>query len=70
MPPISETQKRVIQEKSDLEDKYGRLWAFTKSTKFRELDEESKLLLLTQLNIMDAYINILQLRIKNWKEEQ
>ena len=70
MPPLSEAKKRVIQEKSDLEDKYGRLWAFVKtSLKFKELDILSQQLLKTQLDIMDAYINILKIRLDNWKEQ-
>lgn len=68
MPIISEAKKRVIQEASDLESKYARLWAFTKSSEFRELDEDSRLLLLSQLSIMDSYINILKIRLNHWKE--
>ena len=55
--------KRLIVEKDELNDKWEKLQDFFATDKFENLDDENKMLLATQFNIMGAYLCILQRRI-------
>ena len=55
--------KRLIVERDELIDKLEKLQDFFATDKFENLDNENKMLLSTQLNIMRAYLSILKRRI-------
>ena len=55
--------KRLIIERDELLAKWEKLRDFISSDKFETLDDENKSLLAAQLNIMGAYLCILERRI-------
>lgn len=55
--------KRLIVEKDELNDKWEKLRDFIATNKYNNLDNENKMLLSTQFNIMGAYLCILERRI-------
>lgn len=61
-------EKKVHQEISDLEEKYAKLWCFTKSEEYKKLGDTQKSLLRIQLQLQDNYIAILKLRLKHWND--
>jgi hypothetical protein len=63
MPEYLPHEQRVIDEKSELSDKVGKLVAFTNTKVFAELDEPNKELLRKQLEAMFTYEMILIDRI-------
>lgn len=54
--------ERMVIEQRDLMQKIKDLKAFKKSEKFKTLSPESQLLLMTQFNIMNAYVGTLSSR--------
>ena len=56
-------QKRVIEEKSYLDDKLDRLTKFIESDAFDELDADDRRLLVKQEDAMTIYSEILEERI-------
>ena len=60
-------QKRVIKEKSDLEEKFNKLSLFMGSEDFSKIDFAEKLRLQRQQSIMESYIEVLGERIRNFK---
>lgn len=56
--------KRMVEEKTVLEQKYYKLRDFLYSEKIENLDKENRLLLHTQFNIMGAYLCVLERRIE------
>lgn len=59
-------QQRVLQEKAELKTKADALAAFYQSGAYKSLDPIDQQLLHAQLNIMLAYINVLNLRISRF----
>lgn len=55
--------KRLIIEKDELNNKWEKLRDFIATNKYDNLDNENKMLLSTQFNIMGAYLCILERRI-------
>lgn len=55
--------KRLIIERDELNDKWEKLRDFIATNKYDNLDNENKMLLSTQFNIMGAYLCILERRI-------
>ncbi len=62
-------QQRVIDEKIDLSDKRAKLFAFFYSPTFYELDQDEKGRLKIQYEIMGAYVEILNQRIRAFNKE-
>ena len=62
-------QKRVIEEKEQLDIKISKLDVFIGSDKFRELEIVEKTLLEIQIERMERYSNILSQRIKLFKNK-
>lgn len=56
-------QKRVIDEKTALDEKLCRLAVFISAAKFSELSQADKDLLLLQYSIMSAYSRVLDMRV-------
>lgn len=56
--------KRMIEEKTILEQKYCKLRDFLCSEKIKNLDKENRILLSMQYNIMGAYLCVLERRIE------
>jgi hypothetical protein len=56
-------QKRVIEEKADLDEKRRKLLAFSTTDAFRRLDQAEKDRLRTQHSVMGVYSEILHQRI-------
>ena len=63
---MNDAKERVKQEMYDLEDRITKLKRF-RNDGFQGIDSEQKTLLNTQLDHMEAYHKILQLRLKIWK---
>jgi len=61
---MSDFKTRLVEEKKQLEDKTLKLASFTGTTTFEELDFDNQMLLRAQLNAMNAYLDILILRIE------
>ena len=61
--------KRLIVEKNELNTKWEKLRDFISTNKYDNLDNENKLLLSAQFNIMGAYLCILERRIDINSEE-
>ena len=61
--------KRLVIERDELIDKWENLRDFFATDKFDNLDDENKMLLATQFNIMGAYLCILERRIDINSEE-
>lgn len=55
--------KRLIIERDELNTKWEKLRDFIATNKYDNLDNENKMLLSTQFNIMGAYLCILERRI-------
>jgi hypothetical protein len=60
-------EKRVTDEKAELDGKIERLSDFMLSEKFKSLEENISDLLKTQCHIMKAYSNVLHMRINGFK---
>lgn len=56
-------QQRVVDEKTELDNKRNKLLAFFNTDEFRRLDQAEKDRLRTQNGIMGVYTEILQQRI-------
>jgi len=65
---IPEYQQRVIDELAELQTKVNKLAAFVLMPTFDNLASVDRHLLVTQLDAMRAYGNILALRINRFKE--
>lgn len=57
-------EKRLKEERDDLEKKVAKLLMFLKSDKFKTLPEEDQFLLDVQSSCMESYLTILEQRIK------
>lgn len=55
--------KRLVIEKDELNNKWEKLRDFIATNKYDNLDNENKMLLSTQFNIMGAYLCVLERRI-------
>lgn len=64
LPPY---QKRVIDEKVELDDKNTKLINFLYTYEFKELDAEDQSLLCKQSEAMTVYSEILEKRIKRFE---
>lgn len=60
-------QQRVVDEKAELDTKITALNNFIPTQNFTSLDSDNKTLLVTQLNTMREYSNILADRISLFK---
>lgn len=67
-PSNSPALQRVHDEAKELTIKIVKLQAFKDSQKWSELDTLSQDLLLAQLSAMQTYVQILLIRIDNWKD--
>jgi len=56
--------ERLVVEKTELDDKLGKLKSFIGSDKFSTVDDVQKSLLQAQSHVMGAYSQILEERIK------
>ncbi|URQ08933.1 hypothetical protein BRM13314_00004 [Salmonella phage BRM 13314] len=56
-------QQRVVDELDELQKKIHNLTVFTTTTKFQDLESLDRHLLVTQLDAMRTYSNILMMRI-------
>lgn len=63
-------QKRVVQEKKDLDEKSNELYEFIISDKFRELDQHEQLLLRDQYHFMRHYSWVLESRLEYWQQKE
>ena len=63
MMSIEPYQQRVIDEKKELDEKREKLELFFVTSKFTKLDQAEQDRLTIQSKIMEAYSDILQLRI-------
>lgn len=63
---MSDWQRRVIEEKAELKKKVDALVEFHSSGAYKALDDIDQQLLHAQLNVMLAYINVLNLRISRF----
>ena len=57
-------EKRLKEERDDLEKKIAKLLMFIKTDKFNSLPEEDQFLLDVQSSCMESYLTILEQRIK------
>ena len=62
-------QKRVVAEKKALDAKREKLDEFIRSDKFAELDDEEQFRLMFQSSVMVMYSDILDQRIRHFKEQ-
>lgn len=56
-------QARVVDEKTDLDEKLSKLQGFFATDLFKSLPDEGRDLLVTQLGLMQAYSEVLAQRI-------
>ena len=63
---MKEYQKRVIEEKAQLEEKHTKLILFTESLEFEHLNRSEQLLLMKQDIIMELYSEVLAERIASF----
>ena len=61
---MSDFKSRLELEKVELDEKLSKLTSFLDSDKSDELDFKAKALLIIQKNIMNAYSNVLDARLK------
>ena len=61
-------QQRVMNEKTELDERIQKLVAFFSTETFDGLDEYEKALLRMQANTMLTYSGLLELRISQFKE--
>ena len=61
---MSDFKSRLELEKVELDEKLSKLTAFLDSEKSDELEFKAKSLLIIQKNIMSAYSNVLDARLK------
>lgn len=61
---MEEFEKRLKEERDDLEKKIAKLLVFIKSDKFKSLPEEDQFLLDIQSSCMERYLTTLEQRIK------
>ena len=66
MVSLAPHQKRVVDERDDLNDKLWRLKLFTDMPKFDELPMPDREDLLEQYKVMDLYRHILDRRIRRF----
>ncbi len=66
---MQEHEKRVVEEKKELDDKRVKLNLFIKTDLFNNLQGMDKELLRKQLNIMDQYSDLLSERIRRFPED-
>lgn len=64
---MSTYQYRVVEDRDELEEKVNKLKAFTNSDKIYEIPKTDARLLQRQLVCMEAYLQILNLRIEEFK---
>lgn len=57
-------EKRLKEERDDLEKKIAKLLMFIKSDKFKSLPEEDRFLLDMRSSCMESYLTFLEQRIK------
>ena len=62
-PLLEDYQRRVFVERNELFEKIERLYEFMRGSRSDKLDESQRTLLRAQLNSMEAYRAILDLRI-------
>lgn len=55
---------RMMDERKDLVEKYGKLTRFTKNN-YHNLDDTERYLMREQAKVIDTYINILDARISH-----
>lgn len=60
---MEDFKKRLVVERDELEDKIAKLEAFIGSTRFEDLDERNRKLLVSQCDVMRQYSTILNVRI-------
>lgn len=60
---MEDFKKRLVVERDELEDKLAKLEAFIGSTRFENLDERNRKLLVSQCDVMRQYSTILNVRI-------
>jgi hypothetical protein len=60
---MSDFKTRLAEEKAELETKCHKLTAFTQSEAFEKLDYDNSKLLRVQLNAMNTYLEVLEMRI-------
>lgn len=60
---MEDFKKRLVAERDELEDKIAKLEAFIGSTRFENLDERNRKLLVAQRDAMRQYSVILNVRI-------
>ena len=60
---MEDFKKRLVVERDELDDKIAKLEAFIGSTRFEDLDERNRKLLVTQCGVMRQYSTILNVRI-------
>ena len=63
---VSTWRDRVIQELSDLSDRYGKLAYYMNSSESEVLDDEMTQLLIRQLRVMHEYRSILIKRVNTF----
>lgn len=64
---MEDYQKRVVQEKQELDEKISKLGVFIYGNQeFHKLSNSQKDLLIDQLKIMEKYSNILRIRIETF----
>lgn len=64
---IQPHQQRVIDERIELADKLGKLYAFFQSPIFATLSEAERSRLRSQARFMDGYLAVLAERIEAWE---
>jgi len=57
-------EKRVIDEKQQLDEKYSKLYVFIGSDTYRDLPVLEQILLVQQLTVMGEYSTVLSKRIE------
>lgn len=60
---MEDFKKRLVVERDELDDKIAKLEAFIGSTRFENLDERNRKLLVAQCGVMRRYSTILNVRI-------
>ena len=60
---MEDFKKRLVVERDELDDKIAKLEAFIGSTRFENLDERNRKLLVAQCDVMRQYSTILNVRI-------
>lgn len=66
---MSNYKERVVEERNELDLKLNGLYAFVKTDTFHNLEDADQDILNMQLMAMDEYLNLLEMRIKRFKDE-